>query len=150
MFKVSFQPIVNVSSIWDILISFLSTKLSKPDVCFLHLRSISFQTRHISGGLWLLYETEQVQVIRQLQPWSRRRHPSWTPPSLCLGRLLWRLPHGAHLETALLCFFLSWRPCFLDCGYSRFPLVVLLSHGGYAGQRRAVGVPTSWAPLAYL
>ena len=35
---------------------------------------------------------------------------------------------------------LSWRPCFLDCRYSRFPLVVLLSHGGYSGQRHAIGM----------
>lgn len=51
MFTVSFQPVVNVSSIWDILPSFLSTKLSKPNVCFTLAQHLFSDSPHLG---WLM------------------------------------------------------------------------------------------------
>lgn len=103
-----FQPIVNISNIWDILLPFFfSTKSSKSEV-FALLQHLFSERPHLKCSqchMWLMTPdcTERFQAIPQLQFWSWRS-PCWRLPFSCLGQLVYKLPHSYHLETSLLCF----------------------------------------------
>ena len=135
----SFQPAVNVSRSWDISLSFLSTKLSKPNVCFLHLHAslLRLATSRVAHG----HCVRAGSVIPAAARIGGGTPPGHLRPSVCslaLKAATWRPSWDCF---ALL---LSWRPCFLGCRYSHSPLVVLPSHGG---QRPAVSMPVSWVTL---
>lgn len=125
-----FQPIVNISNIWDILLPFFFLALSHQNLKCLHFYSISFQSGHISSALsvtcgsWLL--TAQSDFRRFLSfsfglgglPAGDFHSPAWASWSI-----------SCHTATILrlLCFASQ-----LDSLFSEFEIALFLS-GGFVG-----------------